>query len=151
MKLHYKDYILVGIQGILFIGYVLPIPAMHMDIPEYMAYLGLSLAIIGVLIIILAMLQLNTNLSPFPTPISNGTLIQHGLYKYIRHPIYSGILFAGIGYAIYAASGSKILITFLLLLLFIIKSNYEEKKLIAAFDAYPIYKKKTGRFFPKLF
>lgn len=151
MKLHYIDYILVVLQGVLLILYVWEVPLMELALPMYLKGTGLVIAIFGFLLFVVALLQLNKNLSPFPTPKKNSQLIQNGIYKYIRHPIYTGILLSCAGYSLYVDSSFKILITFLLLLLFSIKSKYEEKKLIQKFKSYKTYMKTTGRFLPRLF
>lgn len=151
MKLHYIDYILVVLQGVLLILYVWEVPLMELALPMYLKGTGLVIAIFGFLLFVVALLQLNKNLSPFPTPKKNSQLIQNGIYKYIRHPIYTGILLSCAGYSLYDDSSFKILITFLLLLLFSIKSKYEEKKLIQKFKNYKTYMKTTGRFLPRLF
>ncbi len=150
MKLKYKDYLFVGIQFFLFFIYLFNYAILEIEFPLLVRYIFLSVSIIGGIILTVALLQLNTNLSPFPTPKSNSELIQVGLYKYIRHPIYTGILFMLFGYGIYLNSSSKIIISIILLLLFFYKSSYEEKLLQKKYFDYPKYKKKTGRFLPKL-
>ena len=110
--------------------------------------IGLIISFFGGLIILLALLQLNKNLTPFPTPKNNATLLENGLYKYMRHPIYTGIILLFIGFSIYQNSLYKLSITLLLVILFHFKSNYEEQCLEQKFPDYKIYKTKTGRFFP---
>lgn len=110
--------------------------------------IGLILSFFGGLIILLALLQLNKNLSPFPTPKNNSTLLENGLYKYTRHPIYSGIILLFIGFSVYQNSWYKLLISLLLVILFYLKSVYEEQRLEQKFPEYKNYKTKTGRFFP---
>jgi protein-S-isoprenylcysteine O-methyltransferase Ste14 len=109
---------------------------------------SLLVAISGILIIVVAILQLNKNLTPFPSPKENGTLIQTGLYKFVRHPIYSGIILSSIGYGISRGSIWKIGIGMALWVLFFFKSKYEERLLSRHFEEYETYMKKTGRFFP---
>jgi len=109
---------------------------------------GLLSAIFGATIIILALLQLNKNLSPFPTPKKNTALLQNGLFKYIRHPIYTGIILFFTGYSVYQNSFYKLAISMLILVLFYFKSNYEEQRLEQNFPDYKLYKSKTGKFFP---
>lgn len=146
-----KDYILVGIQFMLFIAFAIDASVLIVNMPFLLELVGLVLFAIGAATILLAVLQLNKNLSPFPTPKSNAELIQHGLYKYIRHPIYTGILLAAGGYAFYSESVFRITLTLALLVLFIVKSTYEEIRLSEKFNSYNQYKKSTGRFFPQLF
>jgi protein-S-isoprenylcysteine O-methyltransferase Ste14 len=110
--------------------------------------MGLTIAVFGGIIITLALLQLNKNLSPFPTPKECSSLLQNGLYKYSRHPIYSGIILLFLGYSLYQNSGYKLLISLLLVILFYFKSNYEEQRLEQKFPDYKHYRSKTGRFFP---
>jgi protein-S-isoprenylcysteine O-methyltransferase Ste14 len=106
------------------------------------------LAILGTAIVfgIVALLQLNTNLSPFPSPLASGKLITNGVFRVSRHPIYTALVFSGFGYAIYQPSLYKVLITLILLTLFYYKSVYEEKLLRNKFPEYRDYKKITRRF-----
>jgi len=150
MNLKLKDYLFVGIQFILFFLYLFDIKIFNIDIPRFIQHIFLVITIFGVLILLLALLQLNTNLSPFPTPKSNSQLIQTGLYKYIRHPIYTGILVMLFGYGFYVNSAFKIVITLILLILFFFKSSYEEERLLSKYHNYIEYRKKTGRFSPKI-
>jgi len=110
--------------------------------------IGVLMAVCGGIIITLALLQLNKNLSPFPTPKESASLLQNGLFKYMRHPIYTGIILLFTGYSVSQNSVYKLLISVFLVLLFYLKSNYEEQRLEQKFPDYKQYKKKTGRFFP---
>ncbi|MDP5171194.1 MAG: isoprenylcysteine carboxylmethyltransferase family protein [Bacteroidia bacterium] len=145
-----KDGIFVGIQLLLFVIYCIPVAVASVDIHDFVKYAGLVLGICGLLIIALAILQLNRNLTPFPTPKENGTLIQTGLYKVVRHPIYSGIILGAIGFGVALSSGWKIGIGSALWLLFFVKSTYEEKLLTTQYPDYEDYQQRTGRFFPFL-
>ena len=104
----------------------------------------------GFLLGIISVYQLNRNLTPFPKPKSNAELVTKGLYKHIRHPIYTGILLFLFGFALFNESLYRIIITAILLLLFYFKSKYEEQQLTVKYSDYPSYKKTTGRFLPKL-
>lgn len=142
-----KDYIFVSLQGILFIAFLGNIDFFNWQIPYWIQIASLLPALIGMVIIIKAILQLNKNLSPFPTPIQNGQLIKNGLYKYVRHPIYSGILMTCFSLSIYTESEYRFLITLLLYILFYFKSNYEEERLSNIYPEYPEYRKTRARFF----
>lgn len=141
-----KDYLNVGMQLLLFVTYFFPINIVEIHLPEWLRYSGLVLLGLGVILGAVALLQLNTNFSPFPTPASNGKLITTGACRVARHPTYTALIFSGLGYAIYQASLFKGLVAILLLTLFYFKSNYEEKLLTQNFPEYRNYKKRTRRF-----
>lgn len=150
MKKTYKDYLFVGIQFFFFAIYLIPTSLRIVSIPFYLNLIGAIVSLIGGVFILIALLQLNTNLSPFPSPKTNSKLIETGLFKYIRHPIYTGIILLLGGYGIYRSSLFKIGITILLYILFYYKSSYEEKLLQNRYANYSQFKKTRGRFFLKL-
>jgi len=148
MRLELKDYAFVGIQIILFIIYFLDLQFLNFNIPYWFEVVTGIFIMLGILIILISILQLNTNISPFPSPRSKTILIKSGMFKYMRHPIYSGIIMCSISYAIYSGSIYKLIIAVILYFLFYFKSIYEERKLCQQFLNYENYKKVTGRFFP---
>ena len=141
-----KDYIYVGIQLVLFVVYFLPIQNTNINLPEWLRYSGLLMLILGLVLALVALLQINTKLSPFPTPVTNGKLITTGAYSIARHPIYASVLAITLGYAIYTVSLFKFVIFVLLWMLFYFKSKYEEQLLLEKFSHYSDYKQKTRRF-----
>ncbi len=143
-----KDIFFVSIQLILFVSYLFRIAKIDFAIHEWLQYTGLVFAVTGFLITVSALIALNKNLSPFPTPKQTGQLIQRGIYKYIRHPIYTGILFFSIGYAVYSENTLRFIVFVFLLIFFTLKAAYEEELLQQKFPNYAAYKKTTGIFFP---
>lgn len=146
-KIKTKDFLLVTIQFILLTIFYIPFFSNVFQTPLIIKYVGAIVSILGFLIILIAILQLSKNLTPFPTPKENGVLINTGLYKYVRHPIYSGIFMAAIGIAFYTGSYWQLSISFILLILFYYKSKYEESLLMEKYNEYENYKKVTRRFF----
>ena len=149
MKASKKDILFVIAQFILFAAWLFEIPGLRLNFPDDADWVNLILAGIGILIIIIAIFQLNKNLSPFPTPLENSELIVTGLFHYVRHPMYTGILMVTFFLAIYFNSGYKLIITVLLAILFYYKSEYEEAQLEKRFPGYKGYKAGTGRFYPR--
>ena len=144
------DKLFVGIQFTLF--FLFPIPLGYFSlIPAWATYVGLAVAILGGIIVTLSLIQLNKNLTVFPTPLDDAQLVTSGLYAWVRHPIYSGILILVFGYSIFAESWYKLAISMALLILFCFKTSYEEKRLTKKYSNYEEYKKTHGRFLPKLF
>ena len=145
-KIPTKDYVFVTVQLLLFVAYFLRIRISNIKLPEWLSYSGLVILVLSILFGIVALLQLNTKLSPFPSPLSSSKLITNGAFHMSRHPIYTALIFSGFGYAIYISSIYKVLITCLILLLFYYKSVYEENLLTDKFPEYKNYKKRTRRF-----
>ena len=149
-KIKSKDIYLVTIQGILFVVYLFWNP-WEIEWPMFWIHLaGIILGTMGLIIILVSILQLSENLSPFPTPKTNSQLVTTGLYKFVRHPIYSGIILAMVGYGLFSSSVSRLIVAIITYIFFYIKSEYEEKLLSQKFPRYTAYKERTGRIWPKL-
>lgn len=148
MKASKKDLLWVGVQLFLFTAYIFEVHFLQLNLP-YFPMLYVFLTGVGVGIIFISMFHLQDNLSPFPTPKDNSSLITSGIFAFIRHPIYLGILMTTFFLSLYLQSGYKLIISLFLLILFYSKSIYEEKKLTQKFPEYQDYKKHTGRFWPK--
>lgn len=148
MKKGVKDYLFVSIQFLLFALFVF-VP--HRSIYESTIitnFWGITLILGGIIVMILSFIALNKNLSAFPTPLDNAELIQVGVYKKIRHPIYTSILMLTLGYSLFTTNAPQFITFALLLVLFYFKSSYEELLLNKKYSNYSIYKQKTGRFLP---
>jgi len=65
------------------------------------AYLGFAFTLAGILLAIWARFFLGSNLSGTPMIKRDHQLIRSGPYLFVRHPIYSGLLLAILGTAIY--------------------------------------------------
>ncbi|WP_252723821.1 methyltransferase family protein [Winogradskyella psychrotolerans] len=140
------NYVFVGLQLLLFVAYVFPLKIIVINLLVWIRYAALILAGLGLILGISALLQINTKLSPFPTPVVDSKLLTHGAYAIAKHPIYTSILTVTLGYAIYDESLFKFIIFIALWILFYFKSNYEEKLLSKKFTEYSAYKLNTNRF-----
>ena len=148
MRINPKDILLVSTQFLLFIVFTIDLD-WSLGCSHLIKMIGLVISIFGLLIVIISILQLNKNLTPFPTPKNNSVLLQNGLYKLVRHPIYTGLIYLFSGYSLYQDSLYKLIISFFLVILFHYKTRYEERLLQKKFSEYNLYKSKTGKFFPK--
>ncbi|MFM2024762.1 MAG: hypothetical protein RLZZ56_775 [Actinomycetota bacterium] len=86
----------------------------------------------------------------WPKPADDAKLVTDGVFKRMRHPIYTGLLL--IAYGVGIASGPVPHLFFAIALHVVLrnKSALEEKFLAEKFPEYPEYAAKTGRFFPKV-
>lgn len=151
MKKTRKDYGYVLIQLLLFAGFFADIRVVKIDFIQPVQTFGKALFVFGILIVVGAILQLNRSLSPFPTPKDGGKLVHNGLYHYFRHPIYSGISWGALGFSFATDSGSRLILSICLFVLFTFKSNYEEERLLQTYPEYRQLMNRTWKFFPKLF
>jgi protein-S-isoprenylcysteine O-methyltransferase Ste14 len=78
-------------------------------------------------------------------------LVTSGPYRLVRHPIYSGILIAGIGTAV-GINWSYLVVVALAGAYFIYSATVEERYLATEFpDAYPGYRRSTKMLIPYIF
>ncbi len=143
-----KDYTYVSIQFALIVIYFLAFNYRIGGTPLWMQVCSGVMIVIGVALVIVPILQLNKFISVFPTPVDGSKLIMTGAFKYIRHPIYAGIVLGGVGIAFMVNNFIQLLIVILLYLLFEVKSEYEEEQLSKVFSVYEGYKKRTYKFIP---
>lgn len=108
------------------------------------------LIVFGVAIALAAGRGLGSALTPLPIPRTDGQLVTTGVFRYVRHPIYSGLLLIGAGLAAWGASWVHLLAWGLLWLVLITKARFEEKLLAERYPEYQAYCAKTGRFAPRV-
>ncbi len=140
-----KDYLYVGAQLVLFLIFLLPVPALRFS-PGLLGWIGLPLSIAGLLFLLVALAQLGTSFTPFPSPKTAGRLVTTGTYAVARHPIYAAILPMLGGWGLAHGNGFQLLVVLVLSLLFYYKSRYEEGKLRRAYPGYAAYARSTPRF-----
>ena len=112
--------------------------------------LGLGVATLGLVVAGVATLQLlgGKSLTPMPTPRDDAELQTAGMFRHVRHPIYSCLLLWALGVTIAAASLLHLALFALLWLFFNAKAAYEEVKLADKFPEYAEYAARTRRFIP---
>ncbi len=117
------------------------------------SYIGLALTIIGGLITIIARLQLGKYATGELMIQQEHQLVQRGLYRKIRHPIYLGGLIGIIGFPLVLRSLIITIAVFVLdLLVFIQRMNREEKLLQEEFgDEYRAYMNESKRLIPYIY
>ena len=114
-------------------------------------WLGLVLTAVGVGISIWARVSLGANWSGVVTLKDGHELVRKGLYRWIRHPIYTGILLAMIGTAMIKGHLRGWMGFLVVLAAFYFKARREEGFLRQEFgDGFEEHAKRTGMFLPKL-
>lgn len=113
---------------------------------------GMPLIIIGGLIYLSGLKSLGRFWSPDIKLKEGHELVDTGLFKYIRHPMYLGIMIAGYGVVLSISSFYSLLfMTFVALPYTYLRASVEEDFLERNLRGYVNYKLKTKMFIPKLF
>jgi len=109
-----------------------------------------SIALVGVGVVLAV--QGSTTLGPAmtasPIPRENVPLSTTGVYGIVRNPIYTGLMTAGLGLALFGASFLHILTWLALVGLLSGKARWEERMLVDEHPAYSEYAARVGRFLP---
>lgn len=97
--------------------------------PDASGVLGFLLGIAGLGVVLSGLVSLGGALTPTPVPLTDARLRTEGPYRVVRHPIYSGILVAGLGFVLLVGSWWSLAAWIALLGFFIGKSLWEDRLL----------------------
>jgi protein-S-isoprenylcysteine O-methyltransferase Ste14 len=111
-------------------------------------FIGTLLEWLGGIGILLSAITIRSSLTAVPLPKEHGRLGTTGLYKYVRHPMYTSVLVLSLGIALLSGSIVKYVLVAGLYMLFYYKSKYEEQYLRQKYSDYGQYAEHTGRFIP---
>ena len=115
---------------------------------RHFVILGWICELSGVLGIFISAASLRKSLTAVPIPKADGKLSTRGLYRYVRHPMYTSVLLLVLGIALKSGNGIKYLLVIALYLLFFMKSTYEEMHLRKKYPEYAEYSAQIPRFVP---
>lgn len=115
-----------------------------------LSLISLTSLFLGFVILAVSGLALGKSLTAHPIPGKNAQLVTSGLYKFVRHPIYSGLILLGFGLSISGGFFPHLIFFAALLFLLNYKAKFEEQLLLARYPGYAAYSAKTGRFLPRL-
>ena len=135
---------------LLILAYALPL-ADRAAAPPWLRILGIVGIAGGLVLTAVALLQLRRALTPFPEPRADGALRTDGLYAWVRHPIYTGLVLAAAGWALYCASPWGGLTTAALFLFFDRKAAREERALARRYSDYAAYAARVRKLLPGIY
>lgn len=121
------------------------------ELPFWLRALGGVIIIAAGIIIILGMVALGKNLTPFPRPVPSGQLITNGIYGVVRHPLYMAVIFGTLGWGLLTANMLVIGLVAVVFLFVDLKSRREERWLMEAYPEYASYRRRVKKLIPWIY
>jgi protein-S-isoprenylcysteine O-methyltransferase Ste14 len=113
--------------------------------------IGVVLMVVGAGVALAGAMALGRNLTPFPKPSAQAQLVRHGIYAMIRHPLYTSVIAAALGWALVWQSWPALLVAAMLIPFFHAKARREERWLREKFPEYAAYEQRVRRFIPGIY
>ena len=150
-----RGELLVAIQFVLFFAFAFAPrwnPWMTPDLMAATASARLAVLVVFGLVAIafggLGSRSLGPYLTPLPYPVDHSRLVTSGVYRIVRHPLYSALLFAALGWVCYTLSLSHLALMVLGFLFFNYKAGKEEGWLTERHPEYRGYAGRVKKFVP---
>lgn len=144
----WKARALVVGQFILFIAVALAI-AFDGTLPEgevtVLRVAGAALAMVGMVLAFVSSRRLGPAMTASPLPKKEASLVITGPYRYVRHPIYGGVILIMLGTSLFLDSVAGSAFSIFLVPYFWMKSSYEERQLRMRFSGYRAYRQVVHR------
>ena len=113
--------------------------------------LGSALIVLGVVVLVFGFRNLGHSVSILPRPVEGGTLVVDGIYTYIRHPFYLGLMLVMAGFSVAMDSVVGLVLCVVLEIVLDLKSRREEIWLRERYSGYEQYAARTKRFVPYVY
>ena len=114
-------------------------------------WIGGTIGLSGFVAAYMSYRVLGRNFRVFAAPRRSGTLATSGIYSKVRHPMYTAVICAFLGYVIYWGSKWSFLFWLAMTALYVIKAWKEESVLEQRYSGYNDYRKRTWKFIPYIY
>ena len=139
-------------QGVLLAGVIMLAPLVHASTCQPVVVIaGAVLLLMSAGVALAGAVALGRNLTPFPKPAAQAQLVRHGIYAFVRHPLYTSVIAGALGWALVWQSWPALWVALALVPFFDAKARREEGWLREKFPAYAIYQQQVRRFIPWLY
>lgn len=105
----------------------------------------------GLALIVWSRVALGKSFTAFPRPVDGGSQAAGGPYRYVRHPMYTGVALSLAGWALMFQSVPVAALGAATAVLLDAKARREEAWLAAVYPGYAEYKSRTRKFMPWLY
>ena len=141
-------WLLVAVQVVLLVALVLVPTGTAWPMPGWLAAVAVALVVLGLAVVAVGGLTLGRALTPTPVPSTRGELRTGGPYRWVRHPIYSGVLAVVGGLTIGSRQWLGLALGVATVAFFTVKARWEEARLAEVYPGYRAYAARTSRFVP---
>ena len=122
-----------------------------LSFPVWLRWIGVGVIAIACGLLVWTFRSLGRNLTDTVVTRQKHTLVLHGPYRWIRHPLYDSAALLTVAISMIAANWFLLVTGVVLFCLLVIRTRIEEANLVARFgDSYRTYMERTGRFLPRI-
>ncbi|HLA99387.1 MAG TPA: isoprenylcysteine carboxylmethyltransferase family protein [Anaerolineales bacterium] len=123
----------------------------QLDLPDWARWTGAAIMAVCLPLIFWVFSSLGNNVTPTVVTRREHSLVVHGPYRWVRHPLYTVGFISFIGFSLLSAMWFTALALVLGFSVLVMRTPLEEKRLIERFgDEYQEYMRRTGRYLPRL-
>ena len=120
-------------------------------LPAPIRWMGVAVLLMGSGLFVWTFRSLGRNLTDTVVTRRQHTLVQHGPYRWIRHPLYTSAALLIVALSLICANWFLLVTGVVLLSILVMRTRIEEENLVARFgDSYRDYMERTGRFVPRI-
>lgn len=141
----------VGYVSMIFLMLIgAPLESLYADrsIPVAVRVIGVLLGLGGLTLCVISYRALGRNFRVFAAPRRSGKLITGGIYRRVRHPMYTGVILGMGGYVLAFGSPWFAAPWLAMTVLYLVKAVREEGIVAQRFAEYHDYRRRTWRFVP---
>lgn len=131
---------LVAIQALLIVGIILTPTSDDWPLPSTAGTIATVLSVVGAALVVWAVLIFGRGVTPSPMPSKKATLQTRGPYRWIRHPMYTGVILWMAGSAMARANWLAAALWVALVGFFLAKISWEERRLVETYPGYQEYR-----------
>ena len=139
---------LVGAQAALIIAILLVPIGDAWPLPPVVAAVSTALTWSGIVLLIWAIAVFGRGVTPSPLPSHRARLQTRGPYRWIRHPMYTGVIMLMTGSMLDRRSWLAAALWVVLVGFLVGKARWEEQRLVETYPGYERYRKTVSAFVP---
>ena len=125
--------------------------AVALETPEPVRWIGVAVFACGIALMCWMFRALGPNLTDTVVTRRDAKFVDAGPYRYVRNPMYTGVLIIGLGLGLALGTWLIPLCATATFVMMVFRTHIEERYLIERFgEQYRCYMSAVGRFFPKL-